>query len=46
MTSDIWNISNMNEICEIRVTSPYISLFEPFESNRPFICDQHQTIKQ
>ena len=27
-------------------TSPYISFFKTFTSNRPFICNHHQTIKQ
>ena len=26
--------------------SPYISCFETFASNRPFICHHHQIIKQ
>ena len=25
---------------------PSVSLFETFRSNRPFICNYHQTIKQ
>ena len=49
MTNDIWNTSGMYETCEItggyrRIIGVYVSLFEKFASNQPFICNHHQTI--
>ena len=36
---NIWNISDMGEVCEIRASIPSVSLSETFASNRPFICN-------
>ena len=43
---NIWNISDMDKVCEIRASTLSVSLFEAFASNRPFICNYHHTIKQ
>ena len=42
MTSNIWNISDMHKVCEIRANNPSASLLETFARNWPFIL----TIKQ
>ena len=36
----------MEEVCEIRGNTTSVSLFETFGSNRPFICNYYQIIKQ
>ena len=47
MGSDIWNISNMDQIREIKGSiSLNFLFFETFANNGPFICNHHQTIKQ
>ena len=43
---NVWNISNMDKVCEIRTNAPSVSLSETFSSNRHFIFNYHQTIKQ
>ena len=37
VTSNIWNISDMAKVWEIRANTPSVSLFETFASNRSFI---------
>ena len=41
---DIWNISNMDKVFEIKANTFSVSLFETTASNLPVICNYHQTI--
>ena len=37
MTSNIWNILDMDKVCEIRANTPFASLFESLASKWSFI---------
>ena len=44
MTTYLWNISQINDISEIRAITLLVSFFETLATNRCFIYNHHQTI--